>query len=176
MPSSPRHATASSDRPPSRSPRFPSFAVDPAAWFQRIDELLEVEPERVLAARPATWIDPSGHRWRVVSTSDGPEVRPGMQSPFLRSGGLPRISAVLVTPHHLVAELSMRDWREMVDVPIGVVPVRALGLAMLTGLELPHEGLERIGREVWQAAEARWAEVSLGSRVPIEVEGPPPPR
>jgi hypothetical protein len=174
MPSSPSDATASSDRPPSGTPRFPSFAVDPAGWFRRIDELLGAEPELVLAARPATWIDPAGHRWRVVATADGPEIRPGMQSPFLRNGGLPRISAVLVTPHHLVAELSMRDWREMADLPIGVVPVRALGLAMLTRLELPHEGLERIGVEVWQAAEARWAELSPGTRVPIEVEGPPP--
>ena len=98
-----------------------------------------------------------------------------MQSPFLRNGGLPRISALLITPHHLVVELSMRDWREMADLAVGAVPVRHIGLAMLTGVELPHEGLERIGPEVWQAAEARWVELSPGTRVPIEVEGPPPP-
>jgi hypothetical protein len=149
--------------------------VDPAAWFERIDQLLDVEPERVLSARPATWIDPSGHRWRVVATADGPEVRPGMQSPFLRTGGLPRITAVLITPHHLVVELSMRDWRAMADLPIGTVRVRPLGLAMLTGIELPHEGLDRVGSEVWQAAEERWERLAREGRVAIEVEGPPPP-
>jgi hypothetical protein len=98
-----------------------------------------------------------------------------MQSPFLRNGGLPRITAVLITPHHLVVELSMRDWREMADLPIGTVRVRSLGLAMLMGIELPHEGLDRVGSGVWQAAEKRWEQLAAAGRVAIEVEGPPPP-
>jgi hypothetical protein len=150
---------------------FPSFAVDPAAWFEYVDGLLETDPRAVLSAPPENWTDPAGHVWQVLATADGPEARPALQSPFLRQGGLPRISALLVTPEQLVVELAMHDWHQVVNLPIGTIAVRDLGLAMLTRLELPHEGLERVAREVWDAASRRWVRSRSSSQVAIAVEG-----
>lgn len=163
-----------------RGPRsFPSFAVDPAAWFDHVDQLLATDPSAVRDAEPANWVDPAGHSWRVLAATDGPEVRPGLQSPFLPRGTLPRITAVQVTPDALLVELAMRDWHEVATVDSRDVSVREVGLAMLTGVELPHEGLERVGREVWEAAERRWARgrsagqvaITVGAREPSD---PPP--
>lgn len=135
---------------------FPSFAADPVAWFEAVDGLLASNPDAVRAARPETWTDPAGHAWRVVVTADGPEVRPGLENPFLVQGPLPRITAMLVTPPSLAVELSMLHWRQVTLVPAAHCSVRNLGLAMLTGVELPHEGLERIGADTWDQASVRW--------------------
>ena len=157
-----------------RRAEFPSFAVDPAAWFEHVDGVLETDPRAVFRAEPENWTDPAGHVWQILATADGPEARPGLQSPFLRQGGLPRISALLVTPEQLVVELAMHDWHQVVNLPIGTVAVRDLGLAMLTRLELPHEGLERVAGEVWEAASRRWARNRSSSRVAMAVEGRSP--
>lgn len=145
-----------------------SFAADPGAWLEHVDELLARDPRLVLTLPPETWVDPSGHAWRVVATAEGPEVRPGLESPFIRQGVLPQITALLVTADGVRVELSMRGWREIVAMPIGSVPVRHLGLAMLAGVELPHEGLDRIGPQTWEAAVERWR-ATRDRRVAIEI-------
>ena len=83
-------------------------------------------------------------------------MRPGLENPFLVQGPLPRITAMLVTPPSLAVELSMLHWRQVTLVPAAHCSVRNLGLAMLTGVELPHEGLERIGADTWDQASVRW--------------------
>jgi hypothetical protein len=136
-----------------------------------MDRMLATDPDSVIAVEPENWIDGAGHVWRVLATADGPEVRPGLQSPFLRQGALPRITAVLVTPARVLVELSMREWREVAILPAGDIAVRDLGLAMLTGIELPHEGIDRVGREVWDAADRRWTQSRAAGRVAVPVHG-----
>jgi hypothetical protein len=163
------HDPADSGRP--AGPRIPSFAADPVAWFDAVDALLPRDPEIVRVITPETWTDPDGHHWRVVRTHDGAEVRPGLQSPFIVRSELPRISAILVTPERLATELTMRDWREVVTLRIGQISLVDLGLAMLTGMELPHEGLERLGPDVWSDAAARWARRHSSTRVGFRIGG-----
>jgi hypothetical protein len=145
-------------------PGLPRFADDPIAWFARLDELLTRDPAAVRLAQPETWTDDDGHHWRVVATDDGPEVRPGLESPFLVHGRLPRITSLLISPPAIKAELSMRDWRQVTAIPVGTCSVRDLGLAMLTGVELPHDSLERVGAETWELAASRWSARPAASR------------
>ena len=138
-------------------PQLPRFADDPIAWFERVDELLAHDPPSIRHARPDVWTDEDGHQWRVVATADGPEIRPGLESPFLVHGRLPRITSLLVSPPTVRAELSMRDWRQVAVIQVGACSLRDLGLAMLTGVELPHDSLERVGPDTWELAASRWS-------------------
>lgn len=164
-PTSPEDFSMPGKRPPRTIPigpgpadsGLPRFAHDPIAWFERVDELLAHDPAAVRLARPDAWTDDDGHHWRVVATADGPEIRPGLESPFLVHGRLPRITSLLISPPAIKAELSMRDWRQVAAIPVGTCSVRDLGLAMLTGVELPHDSLERVGVETWELAANRWA-------------------
>lgn len=135
----------------------PSFAHDPEAWFGWIDTLLDAAPERVREIGPVEpWADREGHHWRVVATHDGPEIRPGLENPFLVTGDLPIITAVLVTPTHVAAEVTMEHWRQVMWVPVGRVRVYHLGVAMLARYELPHEAIDRIAPGIWRDAVRRW--------------------
>ena len=174
--SDPRRPSATATSRSAPTTPFPSFSADPESWFRHVDELLAHAPRAVLDAAPETWTDVSGHDWRVVTTPDGPEVRPGLQGPFLRQGGLPRISALLVMPERVTVELSMHSWRAVATLDAGTVRVQHLGLAMLTGLELPHEGLDRLDSSVWNEAETRWRKLRSRQRVAIEVEDARPVR
>jgi hypothetical protein len=138
-------------------PGLPRFADDPIAWFESVDELLAHDPASVRLARPDVWTDDDGHHWRVVATADGPEIRPGLESPFLVHGRMPRITSLLISPPVIKAELSMRDWRQVAVIPVGTCSVRDLGLAILTGVELPHDSLERVGADTWELAASRWS-------------------
>ena len=171
MTSSSGHSLARGRTDPSRGAdplTFPSFAADPVAWLEYVDALLDRDPVLVRSATPDAWTDPAGHRWRVVLTTDGPEVRPDLQHPFIRSGGMPRLTSIGISPTHITVEMSQRDWRDVAVVPVGAVRVRNLGLALLTGVELPHEGLDRLGDDIWERAQQRWA--SLHSRVMVAIE------
>lgn len=143
---------------PGDPPDAPSFSADPLAWLEWMDATLERAPERVstLAGCDA-WTDPDGHSWRVVITPEGPELRPGLENPFLVHGQLPRLTALQITPHVLRLELSLEGWREVREMPVGAQRVRDLGLAMLTRTELPHAGLDRVGPDTWQLAASRWS-------------------
>lgn len=137
----------------------PSFARDPEAWFGWIETLLSAAPERIREIGPVEpWADREGHHWRVVATHDGPEIRPGLENPFLVTGELPIITALLVTPTHIGAEVSMRRWRQVMWVPVGSVRLYHLGVAMLARYELPHEAIDRIASGVWRDAVRRWRE------------------
>jgi hypothetical protein len=142
----------------------PDFSEDPRAWCAWMDELIASDPARVRDVRPAaSWVDDAGHHWRVVGTPEGPEIRPGLENPFLVHGPLPRITAILVTDQSLSVELTLRDFREVHDVPLGVVRLEDLGTAMLTGTELPHHAVERVGDETWSLAARRWGGSTTGS-------------
>lgn len=152
---------------------LPSFAADPLGWLEWLDAALERDAQLVTTAAPDdSWVDPDGHRWRVVMTPEGPELRPGLENPFLVHGQLPRLTALQVTPSVLRLELSLEGWREVRELPVGAQRVRDLGLAMLTRTELPHAGLDRVGSETWQLAETRWFRVSAGSPRPSEGGAP----
>lgn len=153
-------------------PRLPRFADDPIAWFESVDELLAHDPASVRLARPDVWTDDDGHQWRVVATADGPEIRPGLESPFLVHGRMPRITSLLISPPVIKAELSMRDWRQVAVIPVGTCSVRDLGLAMLTGVELPHDSLERVGADTWELAATRWSTRPAAARPPERTHTP----
>ncbi len=146
---------------PGESADAPHFSADPLAWLEWVDAVLEQAPERVTTLVACdSWSDPDGHTWRVVITPEGPEMRPGLENPFLVDGQLPRLTALQITPHVLRLELSLEGWREVREVPIGAQRVRDLGLAMLTRTELPHAGLDRVGPDTWQLAASRWSNPS----------------
>jgi hypothetical protein len=152
----------------------PTFASDPEAWFGWIDALLSAAPERVREIGPVEpWADREGHRWRIVATHDGPEIRPGLENPFLVTGELPIITALLVTPTHLGAEVTMRRWRQVMWVPVGSVRVYHLGVAMLARYELPHEAIDRIPPDAWRDAVRRWREHYA---LPADADAPPASR
>ena len=143
---------------PGRTHEVPSFSADPLRWLEWLDAVLERSPELVAGLSACdSWTDRDGHTWRVVITPEGPELRPGLENPFLVHGQLPRLTALLVTPTVLRLELSLEGWREVRELPVGAQRVRDLGLAMLTRTELPHAGLDRVGPETWQLAATRWS-------------------
>jgi hypothetical protein len=142
---------------PGTADSAPDFAADPRAWCAWLDAIIAQDPLRIREVRPeASWIDRAGHHWRVVATPEGPEIRPGLENPFLVHGPLPRITAILVTDRAVSVELTLRDFREVHDVPLGAVRLEDLGTAMLTGTELPHHAVERVGEETWSLAASRW--------------------
>lgn len=74
----------------------------------------------------------------------------------MRSRGMPTISALLVTPTRILVELTWRDGQEVVTAEPTTVGIRDLGVAMLTGTELPHEAVTRVGPDTWRRARERW--------------------
>jgi hypothetical protein len=145
---------------------LPPFGQDPVAWFEAVDRLLETRPHRIRFVRPAAWTDRDGHHWRVVLTEEGPEVRPGLQNPFMIQTDQPRISAIRIGPRRVDLELSMSRWREVVSLPVGRWSVRDLGIAMLLSFELPHDGVDRMEPDVWDRARQRWREQHVADHAP----------
>ncbi len=140
------------DRPLRRA----AFASDPEGWFAWLDRAIADTAAPPAGIRPAVWVDPRGHRWRVVVTHEGPEVRPALENPFLVCGELPIITALMVGRDAVHLELTSRGGRNVMRCPLGRVSIVDLGLAMLTATELSHEGVERLGEETWSAARRRW--------------------
>lgn len=136
---------------------IPAFEVDPVAWFAWLERAVAAHgAEALRSIRPATFVDQHGHGWRIVMTEVGPEIRPGLENPFLTYSTLSIVTAILVTPDELRVELTTRECRRVHVEPIGAVRLVDVGVAMLTRTELPHDALNRIGRDTWAAGRRRW--------------------
>lgn len=148
----------------------PAFEADPVAWFTWLERAIASRgAEAVRHIRPATFVDLQGHGWRIVTTEVGPEVRPGLENPFIVYGRLPLVTAMLVTHEELRVELTSYDCRRVQVEPIGTVRLVDLGLAMLTRTELPHDRLARIGRDTWTLARRHW---NVGQAAAISASAP----
>ena len=137
----------------------PPFDADPIGWLGWLDDALEAGSSLEPAMRPAAWQDGRGCEWRVLASPDGPEVRPGFGGAFMLTRGMPLISALLVTPNRIRVELTWRDGREVVEAGPDEIACRDLGVAMLTGIELPHEAVTRLEPDTWRRAHERWQEL-----------------
>lgn len=134
----------------------PGFETDPLAWFRWLQSAIATGSPIDGALRAATWSDSRGRAWRVVVTPDGPEVRPGFDTPSLVERDLPIVSAILIAPPVLHVELTWRAGQEVRRLGTDEASVLDLGLAMLTATELPHESIARLGPETWRRARERW--------------------
>jgi hypothetical protein len=125
---------------------IPSFSEDPFEWFERVRaELVARRRHEILdAIEPASWTDSRGHRWRVVRTETGVEVRPDLVEPFLHIGESPRVTAIAIGIDDIEVELSARTGRWVDRFPCDAFDVSALGRAMLDEQELPHDNLRRL--------------------------------
>lgn len=133
----------------------PAFDADPSAWFAWLDDAIATGRPIDDAVRTAQWRD-GDRTWRVVVTPDGPEIRPALGTHTFASHDLPLISAILVAPPLLHVEITWRHGQEVARVGVDEISLLDLGLAMLTGTELPHEAIARLGAEPWRRARERW--------------------
>jgi len=137
----------------------PPFSSDPAGWLAWVDDALASGAPLDEAVRPGSWRDSRGCEWRVLASHDGPEIRPAFGSACMLARGMPVISALRITPDRILVELTWRDGQEVVQAMPRQIACRDLGLAMLTGIELPHEAVTRLGPDTWQRARDRWEEL-----------------
>ena len=150
MPPSPNGRGSGRDVPP-------RFERDPLAWLDWLDRKTIGDPEAVRrASRPAAWVDPRGRGWRVVTTQEGPEVRPALEYQPMPRTDLPLITTLLVTPDSVRVELCSRQARQLETLPRGRHALVDLGKAMFTASELPHEGLDRMNADAFLLARTRW--------------------
>lgn len=123
-----------------------SFAVDPHAWLEWLrTELASGRWGLVLPTiAPAVWRNPSGHSWRIVRTHDGIEIRPELESPFIRNGESPRVTALAIGASTVAVELTCRTGRWVDRFPLDAFDVAALGMTMLDERSLPHDNLKAL--------------------------------
>ena len=119
----------------------PPFEADPIAWFAWAAARIEHgEPQRVVRERPAVFESTPGHRWRVIRTAGGIEIRPDLGTAFLRETHNPLIGAVQVADA-VVVELCSREGRWTGRFELGELDLAELGRAMIEERHLPHDNL-----------------------------------
>jgi hypothetical protein len=122
------------------------FASDPHAWLDWLRSELSSGRWEVAAATivPAAWRNEAGHSWRIVRTTDGVEIRPELESPFIRYGESPKVTALALNATGVAVELTCRSGRWVDRFPPDAFDVAALGRAMLDEKELPHDNLGKL--------------------------------
>jgi hypothetical protein len=128
-------------------PNVPTgFSSDPYEWFDRIrTELARGGWHETLdAVEPASWTGPHRHRWRVVRTQTGIEVRPELQEPFLRNGESPRVTAIAIGRDEIRVEMRAGIGRWVDRFGCDSFDVAAVGRSMLDERDLPHDNLPRL--------------------------------
>ena len=122
------------------------FASDPHAWLDWLRSELRSERWELVSTtiQPAAWRNRDGHSWRVVRTSGGVEIRPELESPFIRYGEGPKVSALAINGTGVAVELTCRSGRWVDRFPLHAFDVAALGRAMLDEKELPHDNLPKL--------------------------------
>jgi hypothetical protein len=125
---------------------LPSFDHDPYEWFAEVRRhLVEQRWNEILGTlEPTYWTNGDGHGWRLVRTDSGVEVRPRLESPFLKIGDSPRITAIAIGRDEVSVELSAQSGHWIDRFPHDAFDVAALGRAMLDSRELPHDNLPRL--------------------------------
>lgn len=120
-----------------------TFEADAHAWFDWLrNQVSSGRWALVLpTVGPATWRNGSGHCWRIMRTSDGIEIRPGLESPFIRFGESPKVTALGINHATVVVELTCRTGRWVDRFSLEAFDIAALGHAMLNEKSLPHDNL-----------------------------------
>jgi hypothetical protein len=119
----------------------PPFEADPIAWFAWAAARIEHgESERVVRERPTVFEAAPGHRWRVVRTAGGIEIRPDLGTTFLRETPNPLIAAVQVSDA-VVVELCSKEGRWTGRFELGELDLAEIGRAMIEERHLPHDNL-----------------------------------
>ena len=122
------------------------FTSDPHAWLDWLRSELKAGRWEVATATitPAAWRNEAGHSWRIVRTADGIEIRPELESPFIRYGESPKVTALALNSSGVAVELTCRSGRWVDRFPPDAFDVAALGRAMLDEKELPHDNLGKL--------------------------------
>jgi hypothetical protein len=122
------------------------FTSDPHRWFDWLRSELNSGRWEVAAATiiPTAWRNEAGHSWRIVRTPDGVEIRPELESPFIRYGESPKVTALAINSGGVAVELTCRSGRWVDRFPPDAFDVAALGRAMLNEKELPHDNLGKL--------------------------------
>lgn len=119
----------------------PRFAADPAAWAEWVrDRLRHDEASSLAALRPGIFEGRDGHRWRVVNTDGGIEIRPDLGTLFLRANHNPQISAIQIGGD-VVIELCSVEGRWIGRFELDELDLRELVRAMVAERHLPHDNL-----------------------------------
>jgi len=126
----------------------PSFEADPIAWFAWAAEQIDQgQPQRVVGERPVVCEARPGHRWRVIRTAGGIEIRPDLGTAFLRETHNPLIGAIQVADA-VVVELCSLEGRWTGRFELGELDLAEIGRAMIEERHLPHDNLRFLfGRE-----------------------------
>ncbi len=122
------------------------FATDPHAWLDWLRSELNSGRWEVAAATiaPTAWRNEAGHSWRIVRTPDGVEIRPELESPFIRFGESPKVTALAINSGGVAVELTCRSGRWVDRFAPDAFDIAALGRAMLDEKELPHDNLGKL--------------------------------
>jgi hypothetical protein len=140
-----------------RRPSPPRFAEDPLGWLEWLDGIDPHDRDLIRrASRPAVWRDELGRGWRVVTTDQGPEIRPTLDHQPTPRTDLPIVTCLLVTPEVLQVEVCSRRMRMVEALPRRRLSLVDIGKAMFTSSELPHEGLARMDTDAFRLARSRW--------------------
>ena len=123
-----------------------SFEADPHAWLDWLRaEIAAGRLGFVLPTiAPASWRNGTQHGWRIVRTADGIEIRPELESPFIRYGESPKVTALALSSSALAVELTCRTGRWVDRFPVDAFDVAGLGHAMLDERALPHDNLRAL--------------------------------
>jgi hypothetical protein len=166
----------------------PRFADDPLGWLAWLDSVDPADRELIRQAsrpdfwrdvfasagrglagktpRPDVWRDESGRGWRVVTTDQGPEIRPTLDHQPTPKTDLPIVTCLLVTPDSLQVEVCSRRMRMIEALPRRALSLVDIGKAMFTASELPHEGLDRMDADAFRLARRRWDDAEARRRGP----------
>jgi hypothetical protein len=145
----------------------PRFADDPLGWLAWLDSVDPADRELIRqASRPDVWRDESGRGWRVVTTDQGPEIRPTLDHQPTPKTDLPIVTCLLVTPDSLQVEVCSRRMRMIEALPRRALSLVDIGKAMFTASELPHEGLDRMDADAFRLARRRWDDAEARRRGP----------
>ena len=119
----------------------PSFDADPIAWFSWARQRLrDGSHERVVECPPTVYHGRDGHRWRVIRTDGGIEIRPDLGVTFLRETHTPQITAIQIA-ERVTVELASVEGRWAGEYDLDELDLAELGRAMLEERRLPHDNL-----------------------------------
>ncbi|HEU5325146.1 MAG TPA: hypothetical protein VFV59_04610 [Candidatus Limnocylindria bacterium] len=123
-------------------PWIPRFDRDPIVWLQAVRRWrLGPTWMRVVATLdPGEWISTAGHRWRMLRTVRGVEIRPDLVAPFLHFGSFPIVTALGIGVA-VEVELTTESFRWVDVFAPEQFDFAELGRAMLEERQLPHDNL-----------------------------------
>lgn len=120
----------------------PRFELDPVSWFAWVRRRLrDGGADEVMACKPVAYIGRDGHRWRVIRTDGGIEVRPELGTTFFRETRNPQVHAVQIHSDAVTIELASAEGRWSGRFSLDELDLSELGRAMIEERHLPHDNL-----------------------------------